>query len=76
MPTTLSPEATALFRLHVMRRGQIAVDDANRDSYLELEAAGLVIYRRPFTGNRFYSLTELGRRTGDAVTSPLLSESA
>jgi hypothetical protein len=38
----LSPAALALFRLHVERQGQIAVDDATRESYRELARAGLM----------------------------------
>jgi hypothetical protein len=61
MPTlTLSPAALALFRLHVERSGQIAVDDQNREPYLELERAGLVMNSRPFAGDHIYALTREG----------------
>jgi hypothetical protein len=39
--TALSPAALALFRLHVERHGDVDVD-ANRESYRELERAGLM----------------------------------
>ena len=32
----LSPAALALFRLHIERRGDIVVDDSNRETYREL----------------------------------------
>jgi hypothetical protein len=56
----LSESALALFRLHVERMGKIDVDDTNRQSYRELEAAGLVMNSRPFVGNQLYSLTRAG----------------
>jgi hypothetical protein len=39
---TLSPAALDLFRLHVDRQGQIAVDDITREPYRELARAGLM----------------------------------
>ncbi len=57
---TLSEAAFALFRLHVERMGKIDVDDANREAYRELEAAGLVLLGRPFTGSPRYHLTREG----------------
>jgi hypothetical protein len=39
---TLSAEALALFRLHIERRGNISIDDGNREAYRELERAGLM----------------------------------
>jgi hypothetical protein len=39
---TLSAAALALFRLHVERQGQIAVDDTTREPYRELARAGLM----------------------------------
>jgi hypothetical protein len=39
---SLSPAALGLFRLHVERRGQIAVDDSTRETYRELARAGLM----------------------------------
>jgi len=56
----LSDSALALFRLHVERMGRVDVDDCNRDAYCELERAGLVMNRRPFTGNQLYGLTRAG----------------
>ena len=40
--TDLSPAALALFRLHVERHGQIAVDDSSREPYRELARTGLM----------------------------------
>lgn len=40
--TTLSEAALALFRIHVERRGQIDLDDTNRETYRELTEAGLM----------------------------------
>lgn len=57
---TLSEAALALFRLHVDRQGRIDVDDTNHAAYRELEAAGLVMNSRPFTGKQLYSLTWAG----------------
>ena len=56
----LSGSALALFRLHVERQGKVGVDDDNRESYRELERAGLVLLSRPFTGPRTYVLTKIG----------------
>ena len=56
----LSGSALALFRLHVERQGKVGVDDDNRESYRELERAGLVMNSRPFAGNQLYSLTREG----------------
>ncbi len=56
----LSDAAIAQFRLHVDRMGQIDVDDSNREAYVELEQAGLVMNSRPFAGNQLYSLTRKG----------------
>jgi hypothetical protein len=56
----LSEAAIALFRLHVERKGNVAVDDSNREPYRELERAGLVMNSRPFAGNCLYSLTREG----------------
>ena len=56
----LSTEAQTLFRLHVERMGKIDVTDDNREAYRELEAAGLVLLSRPFTGPRTYVLTKMG----------------
>lgn len=71
----LSPAALDLFRLHVERQGRIDVDDANRDAYRELEAAGLVMHSRPFAGNQLYSLTEAGFERKQRLIATSLSES-
>lgn len=42
MQATLSEAAVALFRLHVERQGQIAVNDSTRETYRELARAGLM----------------------------------
>ncbi len=61
MPTiALSEAALALLRLHVERKGNVVVDDSNREPYRELELAGLVMNSRPFAGNCLYSLTREG----------------
>ncbi len=72
---TLSESAAALFRLHVERMGKIDVDDTNRQAYRELEAAGLVLLGRPFTGEPRYHLTRAGYELKLAI-APSLSESA
>jgi hypothetical protein len=59
-PVTLSESAIALFRLHVERQGDIDVTDSNCESYRELEAAGLMLLGRPFTGEPRYHLTREG----------------
>ena len=56
----LSEAALTLFRLHIELRGQIDVDDTNRECYRELERAGLVLLGRPFTGKPRYHLTREG----------------
>ena len=38
----LSRAALVLFRLHIERRGNILIDDTNREAYEELERAGLM----------------------------------
>ena len=73
---TLSESALALFRLHVERIGKIDVDDTNRACFQELEQAGLVRNRRPFTGNQLYALTREGAEFKQSLTPPSLSESA
>jgi len=59
MPS-LSQAAVDLFRSHVEREGDIEVTDDNRESYRELEDAGLMLLSRPFTGPRVYRLTKIG----------------
>ena len=56
----LSQAALALFRTHVDRQGDVAVDDSNRQAYRELETAGLVLLSRPYAGPRAYRLTREG----------------
>lgn len=67
MPTGLSDAALALFRLHLERRGRIPVDDTTRPLYHELEAAGLMLLSRPFTGPRVYRMTKLGWKMMDVL---------
>ncbi len=58
----LSKEALALFRLHVERRGDVDVDDSNRDTYRELERAGLMACGHSFRDgpNSIFKVTKLG----------------
>lgn len=58
----LSEAALALLRLHAERRGEVAVDDANREAYRELARAGLMVAGHSFTRGReaFYRLTHEG----------------
>ena len=74
----LSEAARSLFRRHVERMGKIDVDDSNRRAYRELEAQGLVLLGRPFTGEPRYHLTRAGyeMKLKILATSPSLSESA
>ena len=57
----LSNAALALFRLHLERRGQID-GDANRETYSELERAGLMVAGHSFAGGdeSIYRLTKEG----------------
>jgi hypothetical protein len=66
--TTLSEAALGLLRLHRDRRGDIDVDDANRDAYRELARAGLMVPFHTFTGGREarYRLTEVGWKVASA----------
>lgn len=59
---TLTEAAVALFRLHVERQRQIPVDDSTRESYRELERAGLMRAGSTFRDGEesIYRLTELG----------------
>ena len=59
---SLSRNALALFRLHIERRGQIEVDDTNREIYRELASAGLVAVGHSFSAGRdsIYRLTKEG----------------
>jgi hypothetical protein len=80
MPETirLSANAVALFRLHVERKGDIAVDDATREPYRELALAGLMVAGHSFTRGResFYKLTDAGWERRFEFISPLRAESA
>jgi hypothetical protein len=59
--TTLSPAALALFRLHLEHRRTLDVD-ANRETYRELERAGLMVVGNSFAGGQdsIYHVTKLG----------------
>jgi hypothetical protein len=63
MPASaLSEAALALFRLHIQQRGDILVDDANRETYRELARAGLMVAGNSFAGGEesVYHVTKLG----------------
>jgi len=72
--TRPSEPALALFRLHVERQGQIAVDDATRELYRELARHGLMRAGSTFRDGEesIYRLTQ----AGSEFSMPLLSESA
>jgi hypothetical protein len=77
----LSDAALALFRLHIQRRGDILVDDSNRETYRELARAGLMVAGNSFAGGQesVYHVTRLGfeRRTELlAAASPSLGTAA
>ncbi len=57
----LSEAALTLFRLHIERHGDIDVE-ANRESYRELERAGLMIVGNTFAGGQdsVYHVTREG----------------
>ena len=57
----LSEKALALFRLHIERHGDVDVD-ANRESYRELERAGLMVVGNTFAGGQdsVYHVTKEG----------------
>jgi hypothetical protein len=63
----LSDAAIALLRFHAGREGGLSADDSSRELYRELEAAGLVILSRPFTGPRSYLLTKVGWKLIDVL---------
>jgi hypothetical protein len=72
MPTiALSEAAVSLLRLHIRQQGQIDVNETNRESYRELERAGLVMLGRPFTGEPRYHLTPEGFERKAEFTAPL-----
>ena len=58
----LSDAALALFRQHIERRGDIIVDDDNREPYRELEGAGLMVKGNSFRygPGSIYSVSKLG----------------
>ena len=71
----LSNEALALFRLHVERHGDVDVD-ACRETYRELERAGLMVVGNTFAGGQdsVYHVTKEGfERRAEllAATAPL-----
>ena len=57
----LSEKALALFRLHIERHGDVDVD-ANRETYRELQCAGLMIVGNTFAGGQdsVYHVTKEG----------------
>ena len=57
----LSEKALALFRLHIERHGDVGVD-ANRETYRELERAGLMVVGKTFAGGQdsVYHVTKEG----------------
>lgn len=61
---SLSAAALELLKHHSERRGEIAVDDSNRETYRELARAGLMVAGHSFANGResFYALTELGSK--------------
>jgi hypothetical protein len=69
---TLSESALALLRDY---RGDIAVNDSNREACRELAAAGFLVVGHDFTGGReaFYRMTRAGL---DRVNAPSLAESS
>jgi hypothetical protein len=58
----LSKQALALFRLHIERRGDIMVDDSNRETYRELARAGVMVAGNSFAGGEesVYHMTKEG----------------
>jgi hypothetical protein len=58
----LSDAALALFRLHIERRGDVAVTDANRELFRELARAGLMVAGNSFARGveSVYSVTREG----------------
>src|SRR3954467_15358743 len=75
--TMLSAEALALLRLHVERRGDVVVDDSNREAYRELAREGLMVPGHSFLKGReaFYRLTEIGWKFAK-INGPWLEGSA
>ena len=58
----LSNAAIALFRLHIERHGDVAVDDSTRPAYEELRRAGLMDVGHSFAKGRnsIYKVTREG----------------
>jgi hypothetical protein len=81
MPNTivLSADALALFKRHIERLGDIAVDDSNREPYRELARAGLMVPLHSFTRGRgaLFRITDEGwdRRFEFIAPSPAQSSS-
>jgi hypothetical protein len=76
----LSQKALALFRLHVERHGDVDVD-ANRETYRELERAGLMVVGNTFAGGQdsAYHVTKEGfERKAEllAATAPVPGSAA
>lgn len=76
----MSDAAVALLRNCYGSKGDLPIDDATREPYRELEAAGLVLLSRPFTGPCTYLLTKVGWKLEDVLarmdaTEPSPSES-
>ena len=74
MPDTLNLSEAALSLLRNYR-GDIPVDDSNRDACRELASEGLLVVGHSFVGGRehFYRMTELGvklARVLDRITAP------
>jgi hypothetical protein len=80
MPDTirLSADALALFKLHIERLGDIAVDDSNREPYRELARAGLMVPLHSFTRSReaLYRITDEGWDRRFEFISPSPAESS
>jgi hypothetical protein len=59
---TLSEAAVSLFRLHIERKGNIAVVDTTRELYRELARAGLMMAGSTFRDGEesVYCLTKAG----------------
>ena len=68
--TVLSDAALALLRRHV-ERGELPVDDSNRELHRELARAGLMVAVHTFTGGRerFYRFTQEGWDLARAMTA-------
>jgi hypothetical protein len=58
----LSRAVLAQFRLHIERRGNILIDDTNREPYRELERAGLMTLGKSYRDGpgTVYLVSKLG----------------